>query len=61
MLPRLGEKIFKECALISTCNRTELYYVPSEEYANGQSLWEILAAQKKAEQIVSQHHWYSLS
>ena len=29
LLSSLKERAMTECALVSTCNRTELYYVPS--------------------------------
>ena len=63
VLSSLREKYFKELVLVSTCNRTELYYVPGEAYGglNGEPLWKILASYKHAENSVQENHFYSMS
>lgn len=59
-LPVLKEKFLQEAVLVSTCNRTELYYVPQSQRLNGEPLWHILAAFKSAEPHVGENHFYSL-
>jgi glutamyl-tRNA reductase len=61
VLPLLKERYVKECILISTCNRTELYFLPHENKLNGEPFWKILASFKKAEPFVEEKHFYSLS
>jgi glutamyl-tRNA reductase len=57
----LKEHYARECVLISTCNRTEVYLVPTTEQTNGKPLWSILASFKNAEHVVTEQHFYSLS
>ena len=54
-----GQK-FKEAVLVSTCNRTELYFVPKTEYPNGTPLWHTLASFKKVNELPKPDHFYSL-
>ena len=61
LLPMLKERYVKECILISTCNRTELYYVPPDQGTNGVPMWKILAEHKKAGSAVQEGNFYSLS
>ena len=48
LLAALRERSMAECALVSTCNRTELYYVPSAGAVSGLPLWRTLAERKGA-------------
>jgi glutamyl-tRNA reductase len=59
VLAALKEGAMTECALVSTCNRTELYYVPSGAQANGSPLWRTLAAKKNAEDAFQDQHFYT--
>ena len=52
ILPSLRENQFAEVVLISTCNRTELYYVPGERLMNGESPSQVLARFKQTEGAV---------
>lgn len=61
VLASLKESAMNECALVSTCNRTELYYVPSGAEANGTPLWRDLARRKNAEGAFRDEHFYSYS
>jgi glutamyl-tRNA reductase len=61
ILPQLKEKYFKECVLVSTCNRTELYYSLNEQSQNGESFWKILHEFKKADLQVEENHFYSIA
>ncbi|MBI4810214.1 MAG: glutamyl-tRNA reductase [Ignavibacteriales bacterium] len=60
VLSDLKEKHFRELVLVSTCNRTELYFV-SEQITNNDSLWKILSAQKNVENDVHGSHFYLLT
>jgi len=60
-LPALKEKFLQEAVLVSTCNRTELYYVPLAQGLNGEPLWHILASFKHAEPYLEERHFYSLT
>ncbi|MBI3194649.1 MAG: glutamyl-tRNA reductase [Ignavibacteriae bacterium] len=55
-----GQK-FNEVVLVSTCNRTELYFVPKNEYPNGTPLWQTLATAKNISGIVKPENFYHLS
>jgi glutamyl-tRNA reductase len=55
-----GEQM-AECALVSTCNRTELYYVPAPGSPNGAPLWRTLAAKKGTADAFRDEHFYSYS
>jgi glutamyl-tRNA reductase len=59
VLAALKEGAMTECALVSTCNRTEFYYVPSGAQANGSPLWRTLAAKKNAEDAFQDQHFYT--
>ena len=61
LLSDLQRELVSECMLVSTCNRTELYYVPHESTANGTPIWRFLAARKHAETIVTEKNFYFLS
>jgi glutamyl-tRNA reductase len=61
VLAALKEHSMKESVLVSTCNRTELYYVPRDDSANGEQLWKTLARHKGTESSVEEKHFYSLS
>ncbi len=55
----LREKYAEEAVLVSTCNRTELYYVPQAERQNGEPLWRVLAKMKNAEPYMEERHFYT--
>jgi glutamyl-tRNA reductase len=60
LLAELNGEITKECSLISTCNRTELYYVPQDSSADWHSVWMMLAAAKHINEIVTGEEVYAL-
>ncbi|RCK75849.1 MAG: Glutamyl-tRNA reductase [Ignavibacteriae bacterium] len=60
ILPKLKEKFFKECVLVSTCNRTELYGIPSNELVDTQQIEEELIKFKNADNSVKPEHFYLL-
>ncbi|TAK59950.1 MAG: glutamyl-tRNA reductase [Bacteroidetes bacterium] len=49
---------FSEAVLVSTCNRTELYFVPKGQYPNGMPMWQTLSALKHASGITGEEHFY---
>jgi glutamyl-tRNA reductase len=51
---------FPECVLMSTCNRTELYYTTRGDAPNGEPLWKVLAEYKSAGAHVSDRNFYSI-
>jgi glutamyl-tRNA reductase len=55
------EGVAMECVLASTCNRTELYYVPRPDSAQGVPVWKIMAGSKKAGAVVNDSHFYSIA
>lgn len=57
----LREGHFRECVLISTCNRTELYYVLPDRLTNGSPAWKTLSALKHDQGVIQEHHFYHLS
>ncbi|MBI1806655.1 MAG: glutamyl-tRNA reductase [Ignavibacteria bacterium] len=57
MLPTLRDKYFHEVVLVSTCNRTEVYYVQRHELTNGKPVWRLLAKHKQSEETVGEHHF----
>jgi glutamyl-tRNA reductase len=61
VLGSLKEQSMKELVLVSTCNRTELFYVPRDGAAIDAGLWKTLAAFKGAEGDVRAEHFYTLS
>ena len=60
-LQDLRQLVAKECVLISTCNRTELFYSPGEQHGNGSSLWQMLSSRKNASNLIREDNFYSLS
>ncbi len=60
LLPELRAHRLKEAVLVSTCNRTELYFVPAEQGLNGAPVWQILIDRKGAGKIVRKEHFYAL-
>ena len=61
VLSILKVKHFKEAILVSTCNRTELYYVPQNNEINTEPLWRILVRQKNTDSHVTESHFYTFS
>ena len=62
-LPLIRERWFSECFMVSTCNRTEIYGIPSISNGNlpaVESLGQFLIDAKSAEGHVSRNHLYSL-
>jgi glutamyl-tRNA reductase len=55
----LHEKQLPECVLISTCNRTELYYTTRDDASNGTPLWTELV-QHKGASGAGEDHFYSI-
>ncbi len=51
---------FPECVLVSTCNRTELYYRKPDGSSNGEPLWRTLAGYKGALGSVNEANFYSI-
>ena len=60
VVPLLKQKALSECVLVSTCNRTELYYTFREESGNGETLWRALARHKQAGDEVGERFFYSI-
>ncbi len=60
ILPKLKEKFFKECVLVSTCNRTELYGIPTNEFEDTQPIEEELTKFKNADNYVNSENFYLL-
>ena len=61
VLASLRETSMAEAVLVSTCNRTELYYVPREGSPNGTPLWRLLARFRNAEEALAEEHFTHLS
>jgi glutamyl-tRNA reductase len=59
-LKRLREARAREAILISTCNRTELYYVPADG-ADSPPMWEFLASLKDDRRVTGPDNFYSLA
>lgn len=57
-LAELKANLLRECVLLSTCNRTELYGVAASESLDGNVLKEYLIQFKKAEDVTSRDHFY---
>jgi glutamyl-tRNA reductase len=49
----------KECVLASTCNRTELYYIPGDDSADETSVLNELVSYKHAGESVREDNFYS--
>ncbi len=63
ILPTIRDRWFSECFLVSTCNRTEIYGIPSA--ANGNlpavdNVGQYLIDAKSARSFVNKHHLYSM-
>jgi glutamyl-tRNA reductase len=61
ILPVLREGQADECVLVSTCNRTELYYLPKPNAPNEADLWSFLASFKKSGPEVHREHFYRIN
>lgn len=57
----IREHSMNEAVLVSTCNRTELYYVPGIAGPNGRLPWEILAGLKSGTGEITEKFFYTLS
>lgn len=60
-LKRLRETRARECVLISTCNRTELYYVPAAAPTDPGPMWRFLVSLKPQGDPPGADNFYSLS
>lgn len=60
-LPAFMEGHCSEAMLVSTCNRTELYFVPGPGGPNGEPFWKALSGLKRAGPEVREEHFYALS
>jgi glutamyl-tRNA reductase len=60
ILPQLKEKFFKECVLISTCNRTEVYGIPNDQMEEGKGVVDFLISFKNSGSLVKQSDFYEL-
>jgi glutamyl-tRNA reductase len=61
-LPSMKEKHAKECVLLSTCNRTELYYIPRENVETGSNeIVGFLSGFKVKDNSVSDGHFYIIN
>jgi len=60
VVPSLRQKQVDDCVLVSTCNRTELYYTIRDGSANGEPLWMRLAGHKQALGAVREEHFYMI-
>ncbi len=49
---------FSEAVLVSTCNRTELYFIPKGNYPNGSPLWQYVSTVKNVNSVVQPEHFY---
>lgn len=57
-LKALLAKHAREAVLISTCNRTEFYYIPREDGTNGVPPWHTLAELKRSLKHAAREHFY---
>lgn len=60
VLPTLKEIFFKECVLVSTCNRTEVYGIQQDENSDVSEIINFLISKKEAESLVNREHFYEL-
>lgn len=59
VLPRLKAQFFKECVVISTCNRTEVYGVPGAETVEPEPLRKFLTDFRGADSQLRPEHFYN--
>jgi glutamyl-tRNA reductase len=57
-LPKLQANFLRECVVMSTCNRTELYGVPNGETIEAESLGKFLTELKGVNSNVQPEHFY---
>lgn len=57
-LPRLHSGDAEECVLVSTCNRTELYYVPKNDKIDPWNVWIQMTAAKPGAESMARDHFY---
>ncbi len=60
-LKSLRQTRARECILISTCNRTELYYVPVPGGDDATPMWEFLASLKRHDSVPGPDNFYRLT
>lgn len=59
-LRQIRNGLVSECVLVSTCNRTEVYFIASDCSSND-PIWKSLVSFKGAQNIVAPDHMYTLS
>lgn len=60
LLPGLRDQLFREAAVVSTCNRTELYGVAANDELDTEATKRFLIAAKQANGLASPEHFYTL-
>lgn len=60
ILPQLKEKYFGECVLVSTCNRTEMYGISTENNFSEEKPKKFLIQYKDARPVARPEHFYVL-
>ncbi|MFI5251078.1 MAG: glutamyl-tRNA reductase [Bacteroidota bacterium] len=61
-LPLMKEQYAKECVLLSTCNRTELYYIPRENpSSNGKDVLKFLSRFKSNDESIRDENFYTIN
>jgi glutamyl-tRNA reductase len=61
-LPLMKERYAKECVLLSTCNRTELYYIPLEnKEVSEKHIVDFLSSYKIKNDSIPKEHFYIIN
>jgi len=60
-LPQLKDRFFRECVLLSTCNRTELYGFPRQGGFDRDNFRTFFTGLKNVDSVVRPEHFYNLS
>jgi glutamyl-tRNA reductase len=59
-LPQFKEKLFRECVLISTCNRTEIYGIQNNDPFDAVQALKLLTSLKNVPEIPRDEYFYTL-